>query len=166
MADTQHAPPTPTQDPGGEHATPLRPLKTVELTRLHRELDYVTRFTNRYAILFDIHFFRGNPQLVQMCEAVCNDLVAMQAAGPTTQAHCTKLQLQFLTVEQVHEYITAVIEFSDKSLRSYMHLIAHAANFPHWEHDHAVLVVMRDNAAALLNEISPDGATDPTPAQP
>jgi hypothetical protein len=168
MAEAGQAPPpTPAQDPGGgEYVTPTRPLKLAELARIHRELDYIQRFTNRYKMLFDSHFFPGNEDLMHMYETVCNTLVAMQALGPTIQANCTAVQKQMITVEQVKQYIMAVAAFSEKSLRALMHDHAHAANFPHWEHDHAVLILMRNGLTTLIDEITPDGANGATPPPP
>jgi len=150
------AEPAPTQGPGGgEYETPTRPLALAELVKIHRELDYVQRFTNRYASLFESDFFGGSPDLVEMAQHIAEELVAMQASGPATQAHCTKKQLQLLTAQQVEEYIQAVAKFSDSSLRAHLSTHAHARNFPHWEHDHMVLIIMRDGLRKLLKEITP-----------
>jgi hypothetical protein len=152
-APTQH-------HPGGEYVTPTRLLDRAELVKIHRELDYVQRFTTRYAVLFDSHFFHGNPELVRTYAAVCALLVAMQATGPATEAHCTAIQKQFLTIEQVKEYITAVALFSSKSMSAQVRDQHYAPHFPFWEHDNAVLCMMQDGLTALVDEVTPDATNN------
>jgi len=138
-----------------QYVTPSRTLERFELMRIHRELEYVQRFTARYAVLFDESSFAGDQVLEHLHDNVCNILVAMQAGGPREHAECDAAQLQYVTTAHVAKYITAVALFSDKSMRSLVNKHEYARAFPHWEHDNYVLSLMKRGVQALLQATTP-----------
>ena len=84
---------------GYKNAT--RPLKVDELVLLHKELDYVQRFTTRYKLLFDDHLMKLDPNLYKKYDHMCEVLVTMQGRKEHSAVHCNQAQIDLLTVGDV-----------------------------------------------------------------
>jgi hypothetical protein len=132
-----------------------RPLQVKELVLLHKELDYVQRFTTRYKILFDDHIFKLDPNLYKKYDHMCEVLITMQGRKEHSAEHCNRAQIDLLTVGDVSQYIKEVSDFSHLRMRQLVHLGDYSGQFPHWRKDNRALHIMERNTQHLLEDISP-----------
>ena len=138
---------------GYKNAT--RPLKVDELVLLHKELDYVQRFTTRYKLLFDDHLMKLDPNLYKKYDHMCEVLLTMQGRKEHSAVNCNQAQIDLLTVGDVSQYIKEVSDFSHLRMRQLVHAGDYAGRFPHWRKDNRALHIMERNTQHLLEDISP-----------
>ena len=132
-----------------------RPLQVKELILLHKELDYVQRFTERYKVLFDDHLFALDPNLYKKYDHMCAVLITMNGRKEHSAVHCNQAQIDLLTVGDVSQYIKEVADFSHLRMRQLVHSGEYYGRFPHWRKDNRAIHIMERNTQHLLEDISP-----------
>jgi len=134
---------------------PNRKLVDWELMKIHNELDFVERFTDRYSFLFTETVVRNKAHLLDMYNEVIITLQTMRHHGIHSGAHCNALQLQLLTASNTVDYLTSVKVYSILCWNSLTPQWRFQKKFPFFDEDVHTLGIMERSLHKLLHEICP-----------
>ena len=140
-------------NPAYEAAT--RPLEAGELDKIHKELDFVHQFTDRYDSLFNEHRFRVSPDLLGEYNHMCTVLTRMERHGVRAAMYCNKRQMDLLTTADVANYISSVAVFSNDRMKKLVRDPRYHGQYTHWDKDNQALHIMERDVKRLLKAISP-----------
>ena len=134
---------------------PIRDLNGKELMKIHDELDFVERFTERYSFLFRHKLVENHPLLLDLCNHVIIALETMQHHGKHSGRFCNAMQLHLLTTANTADYIASVEEYC---VSCWMVLTPHEPfeqKFRFFNEDVNTLGIMKRSLHKLLHEICP-----------
>jgi len=148
---------------GLDNKTPTRRLSPKEKMKIHDELDFSARFTERYSDLFDQRLFSENEQLMEKSNGICSILTSLKHRGENL-THYTADQLLLETTREVAIYLKLLGAFSKRRMDLLNKDVENGglveggsppSDYTHWEEDQHSLDVMTLSINILLHEISP-----------
>ena len=148
---------------GWGHNNPTRPLTPKEKMRIHDELDFAQRFTERYIDLFNQRLFPENEKLMKKSNAICYILTSLKHRGENLTHH-TANQLLLETTREVAIYFKLLGAFSKKRMHAMNEDVDNGVSveggsppcdYTHWREDQHTLDVMTVSLNMLLHHISP-----------
>jgi len=139
-----------------------RQLEVGELEKIHKELDFVQQFVDRYDSLFNTHRLSLSLALADEYHLMRKHLQTMKSQGfDKAMKYYIKRQKQLLTTQDVAQYIEDVAMFSNDRMEELVTNEKYHGQYTHWVQDNQVLHIMERSIKKLVKDISPIGSNIP-----